>query len=186
MLAIVEPLVTVADLEALPDDGNRYELVGGEILVSRAPAIPHQRIIHNLQFLIESYLRQNPIGILIPGSGIVFGNYDSSIPDLMFIRQERVAEIASGDKVTGAPDLIVEVMSLSEQDRFRDLVIKRQLYARYGVPEYWVIDRDNDEIRIYRLEDNILEKIGTFIGEVELKTPILPDFSFQAFKVFLI
>ncbi len=69
MAAKIEPLLTVADLDACPDDNNRYELIGGELFVSRAPGIPHQRVVLNLEISISRYLEDNPVGILVPRAG---------------------------------------------------------------------------------------------------------------------
>ena len=75
MASKIEPLLTVADLDAFPeDDGNRYELIDGELFVSCAPGIPHQRVQNNLQFAFTTYLKANPIGILVPGAGAIFSD----------------------------------------------------------------------------------------------------------------
>src|SRR5437764_5727967 len=77
MAARIEPLLTVADLDACPDDNNRYELIGGELFVSRAPGIPHQFVIQNLQIALVDYLRRNPMGKVVPGAGAIFSDYRS-------------------------------------------------------------------------------------------------------------
>ena len=79
MAARIEPLLTVADLDACPDDSNRYELIEGELFVSRAPGIPHQRVLNNLQMAFGNY-QDNPDRV--PGAGAVFSDYDAVIPDL--------------------------------------------------------------------------------------------------------
>lgn len=76
------PLLTVDDLETLPDDSNRYELIAGELFVSRAPGLPHQLVLQRLQLALANYLETNPIGIIVPGAGAMFSDYDSVIPDL--------------------------------------------------------------------------------------------------------
>src|SRR6202521_2512532 len=119
MAARIEPLLTDADLDACPDDSNRYELIEGELFVSRAPGIPHQRVLNNLIFAFESYLKENPIGILVPGAGAVFSDYDAVIPDLVFVRHERWADVVSGPRVTGAPDIVVEIVSPGTENRRR-------------------------------------------------------------------
>jgi Uma2 family endonuclease len=65
MVSKIAPLMTVADLDVTPDDGNRYEVIEGELFVSCAPSISHQRIVYNLQMALGSYLVRSPIGILI-------------------------------------------------------------------------------------------------------------------------
>lgn len=85
MALTIEPLLTVADLDACPDDNNRYELIGGELFVSRAPGISHQRILYNLLIALGRYLEQRPIGIPVPGTGLILSDYDAVIPDLAFV-----------------------------------------------------------------------------------------------------
>src|SRR6266850_8100240 len=121
MTSRIEPVLTVADLDAFPDDdGNRYELIGGELFASRAPGIPHQRVLHNLQLEFGSYLNANPIGILVPGAGAIFSDYDAVIPDLAFVSNERWDEVVTHDRFNAAPDLVIEVMSPGKENRDRD------------------------------------------------------------------
>src|SRR4030095_16514992 len=120
MAARIEPLLTVADLEACPEDNNRYELIEGELLVSSAPGIPHQRVVLKLDIILSSYLREHPIGILVPGTGAIFSDYDAVIPDLAFVRNERWDEVVTGEKFTGALDLVIEILSPGTQNRQRD------------------------------------------------------------------
>src|SRR6266850_5819608 len=169
MTSRIEPVLTVADLDAFPDDdGNRYELIGGELFVSRAPGIPHQRVLHNLQMEFGSYLKANPIGILVPGAGAIFSDYDAVIPDLAFVRYERWDQVVTGEKFTGAVDLVVEILSPGTQNRRRDISAKRQLYGKYGVREYWIVDSENLSVLIFRLQEHILEEIATICGDQEL------------------
>ena len=184
MVAKIEPLLTIDDLAATPDDGNRYELIEGELLVSRAPSITHQRIIHNFQVSIGVYLVRNPIGILVPGAGLIFNDFNGVIPDLVFVSEERRAEIASGEKLTGAPDLVIEVMSPGAENRQRDLVVKRQLYGRFGVKEYWVVDPVSRVIEIYRLRQQSLEKVATCSDKDEITSPLFPGLQLRAEEIF--
>ena len=151
MAARIEPLLTVADLDACPDDNNRYELIEGELFVSRAPGIPH-RVLNNLQLALGIYLQDNPIGIVVPGAGAVFSDYDAVIPDLVFVRAERWSEVVTETKFTGPPDLVIEITSPGKENRDRDLLVKRQLYAKYGVAEYWVVDPESRLVGVYRLQ----------------------------------
>ena len=184
MAARIEPLLTVADLDACPDDSNRYELIGGELFLSRAPGIPHQRVVLNLEVSISRYLSDNPIGILVPGAGATFSDYDAVIPDLAFVRKERWDQVVTGEKFTGALDLVVEVISPGAENRRRDLLVKRQLYGKYGVAEYWVIDSENRLVEIYRLRDDRLESVATLRNSDDITTPLLPGFQLNVSAIF--
>jgi len=184
-MASVEPLLTVADLDAFPDDdGNRYELIEGELFVSRAPGIPHQRVLQNLQLEFGLYLKTNPIGILVPGAGAIFSDYDAVIPDLAFVRNERWDEVVTGEKFTGALDLVIEILSPGTQNRQRDLSAKRYLYGKYGVKEYWIVDSQNQSVLIFRLREQTLEEIVILVGDQELASPLLPGFQLKASVIF--
>src|SRR5437660_6502549 len=143
MAARIEPLLTVEDLDACPDDGNRYELIGGELFVARAPRIPHQLALQSLGFQFQLYLQEHQIGILVPGAGAVFSNYDAVIPDLVFVRNERWNEVVANDRFVAAPDLVIEIVSQGKENRERDVSVKRRLYGKYQVAEYWIVDREN-------------------------------------------
>src|SRR6185369_1678450 len=101
----IEPLMTVDDLDAMPDDGNRYEIIEGELIVTRTPGATHQTVCWNLARLIRDYLKTNPVGKAWFGLGGVFSNYDAVIPDIFFVSNERLSEVLVTDRVTGAPDL---------------------------------------------------------------------------------
>jgi len=181
----IEPLLTVADLDAFPeDDGNRYELIGGELFVSCAPGIPHQRVLLNLEIGLSEYLRTNPIGILVPGAGAIFSDYDAVIPDLAFVRHERWNGVVTGEKFTGAPDIVIEILSRGTQNRKRDLSAKRGVYGKYGVAEYWIVDPDNQTILIFRLHEQTLEEVATLTLADELSSPVLPDLKLKVSAIF--
>src|SRR5947207_11659879 len=129
MAANIEPILTIADLDVMPDDGNRYELIEGELFVSCAPSLKHQVIVGNVDHLLRSYLDRNPIGMVVPGPGVIFSKFSGVIPDLIYISNKRWAEIA-GDRVEGAPDLIIEILSPGPENERRDRQVKRQLYRK--------------------------------------------------------
>jgi Uma2 family endonuclease len=185
MASRIEPLLTVADLDAFPeDDGNRYELIDGELFVSRAPGIPHQRVLQNLQVGLSEYLKTNRIGILVPGAGAIFSDHDAVIPDLAFVRHERWDQVVTGEKFTGAVDLVVEILSPGTQNRQRDLSAKRRLYGKYGVQEYWIVDSENREVIILRLQGPTLEEIDKLKTDDELTSPLLPGLQLKVSTVF--
>jgi Uma2 family endonuclease len=182
----IEPLLTVADLDAFPDDdGNRYELIEGELFVSRAPGIPHQRVLQNLQIEFGLFLKAHPIGILVPGAGAIFSDYDAVIPDLVFVCNERWDQVVTGEKFTGALDLIIEILSPGTQNRKRDLSAKRCLYEKVGVKEYWIVDSENREVLVLRLRGNAFEEIATLTSDDAITSPLLPGFHLKISAIFI-
>ena len=184
MATEIKPLLTVADLDLMPDDGNRYEVIEGELLVSRAPGLAHQRVSRNLLVVISRYLENNPVGEVLATPGVMLSELSGVIPDLIFISHERRRDIASGERVMGAPDLVVEIVSPGAENARRDRVAKRQLYGRYGVEEYWVVDPEQQVVEIYRSQDGPLEPVGSFIGDEKITSPLLPDFTCAPASIF--
>ena len=184
MAARIEPLLTVADLDSCPDDSNRYELIDGELFVSRAPGIPHQRVLNNLQIALGNYLKANPVGIIVPGAGAIFSDYDAVIPDLVFVRSERWSEVVSNNKFTAGLDLVIEILSQGKENRDRDLLVKRQLYAKYGITEYWIVDSENRSVEVYRSRGAVLESVTSLHTGDQVTTPLLPDFRLDVTAIF--
>jgi len=181
-----QSVLTIADWDLMPEDGNRYEIIEGDLVMSRAPSLLHQLVVHSFDKHIGVYLDDNPIGKVVPGPGVIFDEFNGVIPDLIFIRNERLTEIASGQRVQGAPDLVIEILSPGPDNERRDREVKRRLYGKFGVKEYWIADLENHRIEIYRLKDGILEPTRTLGETDEITTDILPGFrcSVQAiFKV---
>ena len=100
--------VTVSDIDALPEDGNRYEVIEGELYVSTAPGFPHQSALGNLYFELAEYLRRNRIGRAVLGLGVIFDQFNGVIPDLLFISNERFDRILVGGRLKAAPEIVVE------------------------------------------------------------------------------
>lgn len=192
-LTEVRPLpirYTVDDLECIPEDTNRYELIGGKLFVSRAPHLDHQLLIGNLIFQFGLYLRENPIGIIVTTPGVIFSPKDAVIPDLVFATHETVKKNVAGEeekfegKFIAAPELMIEILSYGKQDVKRDRVFKRQLYGDYGVKEYWVVDGLFNTIEVYRLEDGGQQLVKRFEIYETIETPLLPDFSLKLSDIF--
>src|ERR1051325_381970 len=106
----------------------------------------------NLAGAFISYLQRNPIGEILTTPGVIFSDFNGVIPDLAFISYERRDEIALGDRITGAPDLVIEIVSPGAENERRDRIAKRQLYGKYGVKEYWVVDPYQRTIEVYRFK----------------------------------
>lgn len=141
--------LTLADYTQLPDDGKRYEILEGILEVTPSPDYVHQSISGRLYLVLGNYLEKSPSGQVISAPmDVIFCDDTICQPDLLYIRQERIPQIVS-DRVRGAPDLIVEI--LSPTTCRRDLHTKKQVYARHAVPEYWVINPIENSVLVFRL-----------------------------------
>lgn len=106
---------TSADLELLPDNGNRYEIIDGELFVTRAPGWGHQKVCGNICTELNLWSRQTGLGEVASGAGIVFTDADNVIPDLVWASNERLAALLDdAGHLTAAPELVVEVLSPGE------------------------------------------------------------------------
>ncbi len=178
-------LLTIADWDALPHgDGNRYEIIEGELFVSRSPGIPHQIVSDNLLVLLRNFLKLNPIGTAISVPGLILSEKSGVIPDLVYFSNESRQRVRTGDRLTSAPDLVVEILSKGAENTRRDRVVKRELYAKHGVAEYWIIDCQNRAIEIYRLHGRSLELDTIFENEDEVSTAALPGFACSVKEIF--
>lgn len=142
-------VLTYADLQEMPDDRNRYEIIEGQLQVTPAPSTLHQAVVRNLALLLGDHVRRHDLGELFFAPCDVFFSEISVVePDLMFISKGRTAIIEHAF-IRGAPDLVVEV--LSPGTTRRDRQAKRQLYALHGVANYWVIDPIEQRFESYTL-----------------------------------
>lgn len=184
MSAKVEPILTVDDLDALPDDDNRYELFEGELFVSRAPGISHQRVLGNIYAVIRTYLEQNPIGEILLTPGVIFDQFNSAIPDAVFSSHQHISEIVSGERFVKAPELVIEIVSPGKENARRDREVKRQVYGKHGVKEYWTADPLNRSLEIYHLKRHNLVLAETLMDEDNLTSSMLPGFKCRASQIF--
>ena len=131
--------LTSDDFLLFPEDGKRHELIDGEHYVSASPATKHQRIAGNLYWLIRSHLEVHAVGtVMLSPFDVVLSFFDVVVPDLLYFTSARFKKIVGEKNAQGAPELVVKIGSPSTRDR--DETIKRRLYERCGVSEYWVVD----------------------------------------------
>jgi Uma2 family endonuclease len=143
---------TYDEYARLPDDGKRYEVIAGDVYMSPSPHPRHQRALSRLNAALETFTQEHAIGDLYPApTDVLLSEDDYLVPDMMFVRKER-ADIVTGRGIEGAPDLVIEVISPSSA--LRDRGLKRERYARFGVPLYWVVDVELRRVEVYRLAEN--------------------------------
>jgi Uma2 family endonuclease len=184
MTTKIAPLLTTDDLIALPDDGNTYELIEGELTRRDMPALDHQGVIGDLLFIIQSYLDRHRVGEVIPMPGVIFDSHNSVIPDLVFLTNEQLGQVGSESHIRFAPALAVEVVSPGRENARRDRVKKLRLYDKFGVGEYWVADPESRTLEVYRRDGGALALAATLTGEDEINTPLLPGFTSTPARVF--
>ncbi|SHE79793.1 Endonuclease, Uma2 family (restriction endonuclease fold) [Fodinibius roseus] len=146
-----EKLVTYDDYRKLPDDGKRYEIIRGELLMTPAPSTNHQRVLGKLFISLNNYVEENNLGeVLVAPVDIIFSMTDVVQPDLIFVSRER-EEIITKKNIVDAPDLVVEI--ISEHTEAIDRNRKKALYERYKVREYWIVDPEERQIMQYVFEE---------------------------------
>ncbi|MBX3025982.1 Uma2 family endonuclease [bacterium] len=129
---------TARDLWRMPDDGNRYEIIDGEVFVTPAPYVSHQEVLANLNDVLRHHVRRHRLGLLLFAPvGVVLEPLSGVEPDLIFVAHARRA-IVQSKGIFGPPDLAAEILSPSTAARDRGR--KKALYARTGVAHYWMVD----------------------------------------------
>ncbi|NET56292.1 MAG: Uma2 family endonuclease [Symploca sp. SIO2E6] len=179
---------TIRDLDAMPDDGGwkRYEIIEGELFVTRAPHIRHQGAGGNIHVELELWSRQTKLGKLFQTPGVIFTPTDAVIPDVIWISNQRLANgIDEAGHLTVAPELIVEVLSPGELNEQRDKEVKLKLYSLQGVQEYWIVSWQLKTCLIYRRANTQLQLVRTLLIGDTLTSPLLPGFSIPVAQVFL-
>lgn len=136
--------LTWTEVQTWPDDGNRYELIDGELHVSAAPNFRHQRVVHLLSMELGLWARANGGQVLTGPFDVYVHEREYVEPDVLFVRADRVA-LFTERRLPVPPDLVVEVSSPST--RGVDARAKRDLYERFGVPEYWLVDLEREPRR---------------------------------------
>jgi Uma2 family endonuclease len=177
---------TYEDLLLFPDDGKRHEIIDGEHYVTPSPNTRHQRLVGRLHFAIESSLRAHPGAgqIFVAPFDVILSNWDIVEPDLVFIAGDQ-GDILTDKNVQGPPALVVEI--LSRGTRKRDEQIKRRLFDRTGVREYWLADPELDLVNVFRrTADGAFPQVAELSresGDV-LTTPLLAGFELRLEELF--
>jgi len=168
---------TSADLEILPDNGNRYEIIDGELFVTRAPQWGHQKTIITIGTELKIWSRSTGLGEVATAPGVIFTDADNVIPDVVWASNERLAVLLDdAEHLTGAPELVVEVLSPGAENERRDKEVKLRLYSSRGVQEYWIVNWRVQSVEVYRREQAKLVLVATLFATDELSSPLLPGF----------
>ncbi len=178
--------LTYDDFVRIPDDGKRHEIIDGVHYVTPSPVLRHQQLLGRLHLEIGKFLEDHhEVGqVFLSPLDTVFSPWDVVEPDLIFVAADQV-EILTEPNIQGAPALVVEI--LSPGTRRRDLGIKRELFERGGVREYWLVDPKSRELTVYRRQpDGAFPKLAQLSAgdDAALTTPLLPGFTLSLAKLF--
>ncbi len=177
---------TTADLDLLPDSSNRYEIIDGELLVTRAPHWGHQKAITRTAAALLNWSSETGLGETVSTPGIIFTDADNVIPDVVWISTARLATcLDSAGHLTVAPELIVEVLSPGTDNERRDRETKLKLYSNRGVQEYWILNWQLRQVEVYRRQAGTLQLVETLFSADRLTSPLLPGFACGVESLFL-
>lgn len=163
-------------------DDTRYELIEGVLLMTPSPTPKHQSVSRELEFELLRFVRANNLGEIFDAPcDVYFDNSNVVQPDILFISKDRL-NIIGEKNIQGAPDLVVEI--ISENTAHRDLVQKKNLYAKFGVKEFWIVYPTEELIEVYTLKDNNFILCNTYYKGDILKSPYFKGLNIELKKIF--
>ena len=172
---------TYEDYLKTPDE-ERYELIGGELLMTPAPVPKHQRISRKIEFLLEKFVTENDLGEVFDAPCDVHLDDENVVqPDILFIAKNRM-NIIGEKNVQGAPDLTIEI--LSKSTAYRDLIQKKKLYSKFGVKEFWIVIPDEEAIEVYILKDSAYLLDRSYSKNETLESQFLTGFKIELNGIF--
>lgn len=175
----ISPRYTSADLELLPDiEGVRYEIIDGELHVTRQPHAGHQYTTGAVTSELHQWSRRTGAGVTMVAPGLVFAADNDVAPDVVWVSIRRLRLVLDdAGHFRSAPELIVEVLSPGAKNVRRDRELKLDLYSRQGVDEYWIADWRLRVVEVYRRHQAALRLVETLRDGDILTSPLLPGFS---------
>ena len=169
------------DYLQLPED-KRYEIIDGDLFMVPSPNESHQHILVNILQVLVNHVRKNKLGaVYCAPFDILFSEEDIVQPDVIFVSNEN-KKVITKDNIKGSPDLLVEILSPSTSRR--DIGIKKKLYARHGVREYWIVDPERETVDVFRLKGREFE--GKRYGVQDyLSSSVIKDLTIEVKGIFL-
>jgi Uma2 family endonuclease len=173
--------LTYKDYASLGDD-KRYELIEGELYMVPSPDFSHQSVLGNLWDYLRNFTKKRQLGIVLCAPlDVVFPDNNVLQPDILFISKERMG-IITEKNIKGAPDLLVEILSTGTLER--DKIVKKSLYEKYGVKEYWIVDPTGKQVEVLTLKEEGFEVSGIFFSDDELTSPLLKKLRISLKEIF--
>lgn len=179
--------LTYDDFRLFPEgDGLRHEIIDGDHYVTAAPNLRHQELVGRLHLTIGVFVEDRPERgrVFLSPFDVVFSFHDIVEPDLVFVAPDQF-DILTDKNIQGTPALVVEILSPSTRQRDRE--IKRRLYDRSGVREYWLVDPEQDTVTIHRraTDGSFPQSARLAAKQLDtLETPLLPGWSLGLARLF--
>jgi Uma2 family endonuclease len=172
-------LWTTADVDEMPDvEGVRFEILQGDIILSKQPNWEHQAVCTKLIFELQKWCELTKSGQVAAVPGVLFSKYDNVVPDVVWITNERLARAKDeAGHLLESPELMIEVISYGKANIERDRETKLEIYNRYGTDEYWIADWRSKRVQIHRRVNGILQLVATRLGDEIIESPLLPGFN---------
>lgn len=176
---------TTDDLKYMPNDGTRYEIIDGDLFMAKQPHWHHEQTSFLIARALQDWADKAGTGQASPTPGVIFGNGDNVVPDVVWISNERLKLLMDeAGHLMGAPELVVEVLSLGFDNEQRDRTTKLKLYESRGVIEYWIADWRLKQVEVYHRNRGQLKLVSTFLEQDTLTSLTLPGFECLVIKLF--
>lgn len=173
---------TYSDYKEFPEDGKRYEILEGRLLMVPSPFINHQRVSGRLFWHINKYVKENGLGeIFHPPCDVILSEINVVQPDIIFISKEN-AQIITEENIKGTPDLLIEI--LSKTSKKNDEIIKKKIYANNQVNEYWIVDPVGSSVKVYVEPKKGYKLLKEFFEVDTISTPTFPELNLSLQFIF--
>ncbi|MHB8482278.1 MAG: Uma2 family endonuclease [Nitrospiria bacterium] len=174
--------LTYQDYLQISDDLNRHEIIDGEHYVTPSPMFRHQRVLSKLFFKLFQWVEDHELGVILPAPiDVVLSDIDIVVPDIIFISKPRLT-IKTEKNIQGSPELVIEILSPSTASR--DIGIKKRLYEKYGVAEYWVVDPDRKTVSVFTLVNEKFSNSHQFSVKDKLASDQIPGLQISLSSIF--
>ena len=182
MTIAVDNRVTAEDYRALPEGGQRYQLIEGDLYMSPSPNRFHQDISLNIAVIIANYLGSHPIGKVYDAPLDVYLDNDNVFqPDLVFVARENYRVLTNAG-IEGVPDLVIEILSPGTAKLDRNA--KQRIYAQRGVKEMWLVDPETTTVAVYHLQQNPAQPAAVYATADRFTSSCFPGLEFSVADFF--
>ena len=183
---VVEKKISVKEFREMDFTGGDfcvYEVIDGQFFTRPTPSPRHQLVVSNLLYGLNWHFEENPLGTFFQAPiDVIFDDANYVQPDILFILKDRMSIVDWQDAILGVPDIVIEV--LSKGSVRTDRVVKKNLYERFGVKEYWIVDPNNKAVEIFELKENRYELVNYIEKEGKITSSIVPTFDFEVQTLF--